>query len=81
LIPVLIVYAFINRHYILDLLPEVSIVYSLLKKGLELFATDWGTPSPYDHNLTLNYYVNNYLDKSIDKIRENTSSDKVSIFW
>lgn len=41
--PVLIVYAFINRHYILDLLPEVSIVHSLLIKGLDLFAADWGT--------------------------------------
>ena len=28
--PVLVIYAFINRHYILDLLPEVSIVRSLL---------------------------------------------------
>jgi polyhydroxyalkanoate synthase subunit PhaC len=78
--PVLIVYAFINRHYILDLLPEVSIVHSLLMKGLDLFAADWGTPSPYDHNLTLDYYVNNYFDKSIDKIREHTNSEKVSIF-
>ncbi|HEX9319741.1 MAG TPA: alpha/beta fold hydrolase, partial [Nitrososphaeraceae archaeon] len=79
-VPVLIVYAFINRHYILDLLPEVSIVRSLLAKGLDLFAADWGTPSPYDKNLTLDYYVNNYLDKSVDKIREHTGFDKVSIF-
>lgn len=78
--PVLIIYAFINRHYILDLLPEVSIVHSLLEKGLDLFAADWGTPSPHDHNLTLDYYVNNYLDKSVDKIIEHTKSDKVSLF-
>jgi class III poly(R)-hydroxyalkanoic acid synthase PhaC subunit len=79
-IPVLIIYAFINRHYILDLLPQVSIVKSLLAKGLDIFATDWGTPSAYDQDLTLDYYVNNYLDKSIDKIREHTGSDKVSLF-
>jgi poly[(R)-3-hydroxyalkanoate] polymerase subunit PhaC len=79
-IPVLIIYAFINRHYILDLLPQVSIVKSLLGKGLDIFATDWGTPSAYDQDLTLDYYVNNYLDKSIDKIREHTGSDKVSLF-
>ncbi len=79
-IPVLIIYAFINRHYILDLLPQVSIVKSLLAKGLDVFATDWGTPSAYDQDLTLDYYVNNYLDKSIDKIREHTGSDKVSLF-
>jgi polyhydroxyalkanoate synthase subunit PhaC len=78
--PLLIIYAFINRHYILDLLPQVSIVRSLLAKGLDIFATDWGTPSAYDQDLTIHHYVNNYLDKSIDKIREHTGSEKVSLF-
>jgi poly[(R)-3-hydroxyalkanoate] polymerase subunit PhaC len=31
--PVLVIYAFINRHYILDLLPEVSVVRNLLNQG------------------------------------------------
>lgn len=79
-VPLLIIYAFINRHYILDLLPQVSIVRSLLAKGLDIFATDWGTPGAYDQDLTLHHYVNNYLDKSIDKIREHTGSEKVSLF-
>lgn len=78
--PVLIIYAFINRHYILDLLPEVSVVKSLIAKGLDVFATDWGTPSAYDQDLTLEYYVNNYLDKAINRIREHTGADKVSLF-
>ena len=41
--PLLIVYAFINRHYILDLLPEISVVGNLLRQGFDVFATDWGT--------------------------------------
>ncbi len=40
--PILMVYAFINRHYILDLLPEISIVKNLLKQGFDIYATDWG---------------------------------------
>jgi polyhydroxyalkanoate synthase subunit PhaC len=78
--PVLIIYAFINRHYILDLLPEVSVVRSLLNQGLDIFAADWGTPSPYDKNLTIGHFVNSYLDKSIDLIRTITKSEKVSLF-
>lgn len=78
--PVLIIYAFINRHYILDLLPQVSIIRSLLASGLDIFATDWGTPSSYDQDLTLYHYINNCLDKFVDKIREHTNSDKVSLF-
>ena len=53
----LVIYAFINRHYILDLLPEVSIVRSLLNQGLDIFATDWGTPSAYDKSLTIGHFV------------------------
>lgn len=77
--PLLIVYAFINRHYILDLLPEVSVVRNLLQQGFDIYATDWGTPSAYDETLTLGHFVNRYMDKSIDFIRETTKSDKVSL--
>jgi hypothetical protein len=85
--PVLIIYAFINRHYILDLLPEVSVVRTMLNGGgeegdvrLDIFATDWGTPSIYDKSLTIGHFVNSYMDKSIDYIREITKSDKVTLF-
>jgi class III poly(R)-hydroxyalkanoic acid synthase PhaC subunit len=79
--PVLVVYAFINRHYILDLLPEVSVVRNLLNQGgLDIFATDWGTPSVYDKRLTIGHFVNSYIDKSVDLIRKITKSDKVSLF-
>ena len=40
-VPLLIVYAFISRHYILDLVPEVSVVRNLLKQGFDIYATDW----------------------------------------
>lgn len=78
--PVFVIYAFINRHYILDLLPEVSVVRNLLNQGLDIFATDWGTPSVYDKTLTIGHFVNRYMDKSIDFIRKITKSDKVSLF-
>jgi polyhydroxyalkanoate synthase subunit PhaC len=79
--PVLVIYAFINRHYILDLLPEVSVVRNLLNQGgLDIFATDWGTPSAYDKSLTIGYFINRYIDKSVDFIRKTTKSDKISLF-
>jgi polyhydroxyalkanoate synthase len=85
--PVLLIHAFINRHYILDLLPEVSVVRSLLNgggrgdnEGLDIFATDWGTPSAYDKSLTIGHFINSYLDKSVDFIRDITKCDKVTLF-
>lgn len=78
--PLLIIYAFINRHYILDLLPHSSIVQNFQQQGFDVFATDWGTPSGYDKELTIGHYVNSYLAKTVDYIRECTGSDKVSLF-
>jgi polyhydroxyalkanoate synthase len=62
---ILMVYAFIKRHYILDLLPKISIVKNLLKQGFDIYATDWGTLSVYDKDLTISYFVNNYLDNQL----------------
>ena len=78
--PILVIYAFINRHYILDLLPDSSIVRNLQRQGLDIFATDWGTPSAYDKKLTIGHYVNNYLTDAIAHITKHTGSDKVSLF-
>jgi polyhydroxyalkanoate synthase subunit PhaC len=54
-LPVLVIYAFIKRHSILDFLPEISVVRNLLYQGLDIFATDWGTPSEYDKTLTIGH--------------------------
>ena len=52
----------------------------MLKQGFDIYATDWGTPSAYDKDLTIGHFVNSYMDKSVDLIRETTKSDKVSLF-
>ena len=77
--PLLIIYAFINRSYILDLLPDSSIVRNFQKQGFDVFTTDWGTPSAYDKELTVGHYVNHYLTDAIDHILEHSNSEKVSL--
>jgi polyhydroxyalkanoate synthase subunit PhaC len=77
--PLLIIYAFINRNYILDLLPNSSIVRNFQEQGFDVYTTDWGTPSIYDKDLTVGYYVNNYLAKAVDYILEHSNSEKVSL--
>ena len=42
--PVLLVYALINRPYILDLRPGNSFVRHLLERGYDVFLIDWGRP-------------------------------------
>lgn len=78
--PVLVVYALINRHYILDLLPDHSVISNLLSQGFDIYATDWGTPSSYDKDLTLEHYAVEYVGNAVEKIKEITGSEKVSLF-
>ena len=78
--PILVVYSLINRHYILDLLPEISVINRLLKDGFDVYATDWGTPSFPDRDMTLENYAHEYVENAVDKIRELTGVDKVTLF-
>ncbi len=78
-IPVLIVYAFVNRQYILDLQPDKSVVRKMLDEGLDVYIIDWGYPTGADRYLTLNDYVEDYLNNAVDKVREISGSDKITL--
>lgn len=78
--PILIVYSLINRHYILDLLPEISVVKHFIDAGFDVYATDWETPSNFDKDMTLERYIHEYVENAVKKIREITSSEKVTLF-
>ncbi|MCE9652589.1 MAG: alpha/beta fold hydrolase [Nitrosarchaeum sp.] len=78
--PILIVGSLINRHYILDLLPKISIVRQFQKMGFDVYATDWRTPMSYDKDMTLESYVEQYIERSVEKIQEITGEKQVSLF-
>lgn len=78
-VPVFIVYAFVNRYYIMDLQPDKSVVKRLLDEGFDIYIVDWGYPSGEDRHITLDRYVNGYMDNAINKIRELSGADKVTL--
>ncbi len=78
--PLLMVYSLINRYYILDLMPEVSIVQNLLNQGFDVYTTDWGIPDFYEKDITLENYSHDYIGNAVDKIKELTGSENVSLF-
>jgi poly(3-hydroxyalkanoate) synthetase len=51
-----------------------------LNQGFDIFATDWGTPSSYDKDLTSENYGREYVGNAVEKIKEITGSEKVSLF-
>lgn len=79
-VPVLIVYALVNRYYILDLQPDKSVVRKLLEDGLDVYIIDWGYPSGVDRYLSIDDYVNGYLDNAVEKVKELSGAEKISLF-
>ncbi|HEY5720192.1 MAG TPA: class III poly(R)-hydroxyalkanoic acid synthase subunit PhaC [Gammaproteobacteria bacterium] len=66
--PLLIVYALVNRPYMVDLQPDRSLLRGLLDAGLEVYLVDWGYPDAGDRELTLDSYVNGYLARCVDTV-------------
>ncbi len=77
--PLLVVFALINRPYILDLRENKSVVRHFLDAGHDVYNADWGVPTDGDRFLAIEDYVDGYLDHMIDNIRERTGSDKVNV--
>ena len=78
-IPLVIAYALINRYHILDIHPKKSWVRNLLEQGIDVYMVDWGTPTNMDKYLDFDDYVNGYLDNCIEFVKDEASSEKVSL--
>lgn len=68
--PVVLVPSLINRHYVLDLAPQQSMVEDLARRGHDLYVIDWGTPGPEDRFLSFD----DVCDRSIGRALRVASS-------
>ncbi len=59
-VPLLVVYALINRETMLDLQPDRSVVKTFMAGGIDLYMVDWGYPKRKDRFLTINDHVNSF---------------------
>src|SRR5947209_9864381 len=50
-VPLLLVFALMNRPWILDLRPRHSFVEFMLGQGYDVYLLDWGCPGPEDKHL------------------------------
>lgn len=77
--PVLIVYALVNRPYMTDLQENRSTVKNLLEAGQDVYLIDWGYPDGADRSLTLDDYINGYIDRCVDVIRKRHKLDRINL--
>ncbi len=77
--PILIVYALVNRPYIVDLHEQRSLVRGLLNEGRDVYLIDWGYPNPSDRYLDLSHYVCGMIDQCVDQVIEHSKTAKTNI--
>ena len=78
-VPLLLVFALMNRSSILDLRPGASFVEYIVKQGYDVYLLDWGTPGLEDRNLKFDDYVLDYLPRAIRKLKSFSGSQEFSL--
>ena len=68
--PVLFVPSLVNRAYVLDILPDRSMMRWLAGQGVRPLLLDWGWPGPSERVFTLSDYVTGRLERAILAVGE-----------
>lgn len=77
--PLLITYALVNRQYMMDIQPDRSVIKSFLEGGLDVYVIDWGYPTGEDMYMSMDDYINWYMDDCVNFIRKEKKVDKVNL--
>ncbi len=75
--PVLVSFAMLNRHDVLDLQPDRSLMKKLLDEGLDIYIMDWGYHDKSDRYLTMEDYIDGYMNDAIDFLRKRHNTQKI----
>jgi polyhydroxyalkanoate synthase subunit PhaC len=78
-IPLLLVFAIMNRPSILDLRPGHSFVEFMVGRGFDVYLLDWGAPGYEDRHLKFDDYAVDYLPRAIRKLKAVAGRDEFSL--
>lgn len=76
--PLLLIPAWINKYYILDLKPENSLVKWLVDQGYTVFIVSWVNPDASYRDVTFEQYLTEGILEALDAIRDVTGESSVN---
>jgi polyhydroxyalkanoate synthase len=79
-VPILMVYALINRPYVLDLLPGNSFIEYLVGEGFDVYLLDWGIPGDEDKDMDFDNYILDYLPRAVKKVLRTSGTEEFTLF-
>jgi polyhydroxyalkanoate synthase subunit PhaC len=68
-VPLLLIFALMNRPSILDLRPGHSFVEYMVGNGYDVYLLDWGVPGLEDKDLKFDNYTLDYMPRAIRKMK------------
>lgn len=77
--PMLIVYALVNRPYMLDLSPKRSFIRGLLKAGMDVYLIEWKNPYHCIQKPTLEDYIQDSIHNVVNWIRTQHEQAKINL--
>jgi polyhydroxyalkanoate synthase len=78
-VPLLLVFALMNRPTILDLRPGHSFIEYMVRRGYDVYLLDWGVPGLEDKDLEFDDYVLDYMTRAIRKMKALSGSAEFSL--
>ena len=78
-VPVLLIYGFVLKPYILDLVPGNSLVEYLVEEGFDVYLLDFGISGPADARLSLEDLVLDYIPGAVEKVLETSGAAEISL--
>ncbi len=79
-VPILMVYALINKPYILDLYPGNSLIEYLTNKGHDVYLLDWGVAGYEDRHMKLEDYIVEYIPRAAKKVLKSSGAKELTMF-
>ena len=77
--PILLLYAMINKAYILDLAPGFSFVENLVQQGYDVYLLDWGEYNWEDRDLGFGEIVLDYVERAATKLIQTSGTPDLSL--
>ncbi|MDR1617287.1 MAG: alpha/beta fold hydrolase [Syntrophomonadaceae bacterium] len=78
-VPLLFIYALINKPFILDIAPGMSMIETLVNKGFDVYLLDWGEFAWEDRNLSIGDLVFDYIAHAVRKVCQFSGIDQLTI--
>jgi polyhydroxyalkanoate synthase subunit PhaC len=79
-VPMLLVYGFVLKPYVLDLVPGNSLVEYLVGEGFDVYLLDFGISGPEDAGLSLEDLVLDYLPGAVQAVLKASGAAEITLF-